>query len=159
MIDRKGSLDRDDAITVRRLPDGWELAVYVADVASGVGPGSTADREAFARRESAYGGFRGTAKMLPRAVEARLTLAEGRTCAALRVRITCDDGGTLLGVDVGRAQMRGALALDHRSVAGAATVRWPCMTFFRAGPRTRTAVWCGWQARSGMSPIRSSRSA
>ncbi|GAA3712130.1 RNB domain-containing ribonuclease [Streptomyces tremellae] len=117
MIDRKGSLDRDDAITVRRLPDGWELTVYVADVACGVAPGSTADQEAFARRESAYGGFRGTAKMLPRAVEARLTLAEGRACAALRVRVTFDDDGTALGVDVDRAQMRGALALDHHAVA------------------------------------------
>lgn len=119
MIDRKESVDRDDAITVRSHADGWELTVYVADVASGVVPGSAADREAFRRRESAYGGYRGTAKMLPRPVEERLTLAEGRTCATLRVQVTFDRAGAVLGVQVDRARLQGALAMDHSEVAQA----------------------------------------
>ncbi|MFG2210976.1 RNB domain-containing ribonuclease [Streptomyces sp. NPDC048638] len=119
MIDRKGSVDRDDAITVAPFDGGWILTVYVADVASGVAPASAADREAFKRRESAYGGFRGTAKMLPRPVEDRLTLAEGRTCATLRVQVTFDRAGAVLDVQVDRAQLHGALAMDHHEVAAA----------------------------------------
>ncbi|MFD7661239.1 RNB domain-containing ribonuclease [Streptomyces sp. NPDC059788] len=82
-------------------------------------PGSTADRKAYQRRESTYGGFRGTAKMLPRPVEDGLTLAEGRACASLRVRVTFDVAGTPVGVNLARAQMRGAFAMDHHAVAAA----------------------------------------
>ncbi|MFI1205579.1 RNB domain-containing ribonuclease [Streptomyces sp. NPDC020883] len=121
MIDRRGSVDRDDAIAVRRLDDGWELTVYVADVASGVARNSTADREALRRRESAYGGWRGTAKMLPRPVEERLTLAPGRPCAAMRVRVNVAADGTARPCEVDRATLRGAVAMDHQEVAAAIT--------------------------------------
>ncbi|MCZ1021092.1 RNB domain-containing ribonuclease [Streptomyces albulus] len=119
MIDRRGSMDRDDAIAVRRLDDGWDLTVYVADVASGVARNSTADQEAFQRRESAYGGRRGTAKMLPRPVEERLTLAQGRPCAAMRVRVNVAADGTARECEVDRARLRGAVAMDHQAVADA----------------------------------------
>ncbi|MFB6881401.1 RNB domain-containing ribonuclease [Streptomyces noursei] len=121
MIDRKGSVDRDDALSVRRLDDGWELTVYVADVASGVARNSTADREALRRRESAYGGWRGTAKMLPRPVEERLTLAPGRPCAAMRVRVNIAADGTARHCQVDRATLRGAVAMDPQEVADAIT--------------------------------------
>ncbi|MEJ8654744.1 RNB domain-containing ribonuclease [Streptomyces sp. MS1.AVA.3] len=119
MIDRKGSVDRDDAIAVRRLDDGWELTVYVADVASGVARNSATDREALRRRESAYGGRRGTAKMLPRPVEERLTLAQGRPCAAMRVRVKVAADGTARHSEVGRATLQDSVAMDHQEVADA----------------------------------------
>jgi ribonuclease R len=119
MIDSKGTVDRDDAITVHPTSDGWRLTVYVADVASGVALGSDADREALRRRESAYGGWRGRAKMLPRPVENRLTLAPGRACPALAVHMKIDRGGSVNHVEVERATVRGALAMDHAEVAAA----------------------------------------
>ncbi|MFE9424321.1 RNB domain-containing ribonuclease [Kitasatospora sp. NPDC006697] len=119
MIDRPGSVDRDDAIGVERVGDGWRLTVYVADVASGVAPGSAVDREAFARRESAYGGWRGTQKMLPRPVEARLTLAEGRPCAAIAIRLHVLPDGQVGQVDVERATVSGLVALSHSQAAEA----------------------------------------
>ncbi|WP_330351671.1 RNB domain-containing ribonuclease [Streptomyces sp. NBC_00582] len=119
MIDSRGTVDRDDAIAVRPLDDGWELMVYVADVASGVALGSAADQEAFRRRESAYGGWRGTAKMLPRPVEDRLTLAEDRPCATMRVRLDVTSDGIVRHTDVARAAMSGAMAVHHQEVAAA----------------------------------------
>ncbi|MEY9839390.1 RNB domain-containing ribonuclease [Streptacidiphilus sp. EB103A] len=119
MIDHEGTLDRDDALAVRRLVDGWELTVDVADVAAGVAPGGAVDEEAFQRRQSAYGGIRGTAKMLPRPVEEQLTLAEDRPCPAMRVRVSFDRAATATGVLVERATMNGAVAMDHAAVAAA----------------------------------------
>ncbi|WP_070014731.1 RNB domain-containing ribonuclease [Streptomyces nanshensis] len=119
MIDKRGSVDRDDALLVRRGDDGWELEVYIADVASGVAPGSDADVQAFQRRESAYGGVRGTKKMLPRPIETRLTLAEGRSCAAVRVRVELTPDGLVRATHVDRARLEGAVAMDHGQVAGA----------------------------------------
>jgi len=119
MIDRPGSVDRDDAIGIERVGDGWRLTVYVADVASGVAPGSAADREAFTRRESAYGGWRGTQKMLPGPVEARLTLAEGRPCAAIAIRVHVLPDGQAGRVDVERATVSSLVALSHSQAAEA----------------------------------------
>ncbi|GKQ34733.1 hypothetical protein ALMP_12820 [Streptomyces sp. A012304] len=119
MIDSKDTVDRDDAIAVRPTSDGWRLTVYVADVASGVALGSDADREALRRRESAYGGWRGRAKMLPRPVEDRLTLAPGRACPALAVHMKIGRDGSVNHVEVERATVRGALAMDHAEVAAA----------------------------------------
>ena len=121
MIDRAGSLDRDDALAVRRLDhdNSWELTVHIADVAVGVPPGGTADQEAARRRESAYGGWRGRAKMLPRYLERRLTLAEDRPCPTMRVRIKFAADGTRLDIQIDRAMMRGAVALEHQAVAAA----------------------------------------
>ncbi|MFB7865525.1 MULTISPECIES: RNB domain-containing ribonuclease [Streptomyces] len=119
MIDRPGSVDRDDAIGVERVDDGWRLTVYVADVASGVEPGSAVDREAFTRRESAYGGWRGTQKMLPEPVEARLTLAEGRACPAIAIRVHVLADGQVGNVDIERATVSGLVALSHSQAAEA----------------------------------------
>ncbi|MHC3392382.1 RNB domain-containing ribonuclease [Streptomyces lavendulocolor] len=119
MIDRPGSVDRDDAISVERVDDGWRLTVYVADVASGIAPGTTADQDAFARRESAYGGWRGTQKMLPQPVEAQLTLAEGRPCAAIAIRVHVLPDGEVGRVDVERATVSGLVALSHSQAAEA----------------------------------------
>ncbi|MCX4681420.1 RNB domain-containing ribonuclease [Streptomyces sp. NBC_01433] len=119
MIDRPGSLDRDDAIEVERVGDGWRLTVYVADVAACVTPGSTADREALERRRTEYRGGWALHTMLPRPMEAQLTLAEGRPCAAIAIRMQVRPDGTVGRVDVERATVRGLVALGHSQAADA----------------------------------------
>lgn len=120
MIDRPGSLDRDDAIGIERVEDGWLLTVYVADVAAGVTPGSTVDREAFGRRRTEYRGGWALHTMLPQQVEARLTLAEERPCPTIAIRMHVRPDGAVGRVDVERATVRGLVALGHAEAADAA---------------------------------------
>lgn len=54
-IDPKDAKDFDDAISMRRLPNGnWEVGVHIADVTHYVKPGSIIDKEAEARATSVY---------------------------------------------------------------------------------------------------------
>ena len=53
-IDPADARDFDDAISVRRLADGWELAVHIADVSHYVKPGTAIDHEARKRGNSTY---------------------------------------------------------------------------------------------------------
>lgn len=53
-IDPIDARDFDDAISVRRKGDGWELAVHIADVSHYVRPGSAIDTEARERGNSTY---------------------------------------------------------------------------------------------------------
>ncbi|MFO7733381.1 MAG: ribonuclease R [Candidatus Aminicenantes bacterium] len=54
-IDGEKAQDFDDAVSVRRLPDGgWLLGVHIADVSHYVRPGSALDRDAFERATSVY---------------------------------------------------------------------------------------------------------
>ena len=53
-IDPADARDFDDAISVRRLADGWELAVHIADVSHYVRPDTVIDQEARKRGNSTY---------------------------------------------------------------------------------------------------------
>ena len=53
-IDPADARDFDDAISVRRLADGWELAVHIADVSHYVKPDTAIDHEARKRGNSTY---------------------------------------------------------------------------------------------------------
>lgn len=54
-IDPRDAKDFDDALSIRRLPNGnWEVGVHIADVTHYVRPGSIIDREAEERATSVY---------------------------------------------------------------------------------------------------------
>jgi len=54
-IDPKDAKDFDDALSIRRLPNGhWEVGVHIADVTHYVTPGSIIDKEARNRATSVY---------------------------------------------------------------------------------------------------------
>ena len=54
-IDPADAKDFDDAISLRKMPNGhWEVGVHIADVSHYVTPGSAIDQEAFNRGTSVY---------------------------------------------------------------------------------------------------------
>ena len=53
-IDPPDAKDYDDAISVKRTDDGWELGIHIADVAHFIAPGSPLDVEARERGNSVY---------------------------------------------------------------------------------------------------------
>jgi ribonuclease R len=54
-IDPDDAKDLDDALSLRKLPNGhWEVGVHIADVSHYVRPGSLVDAEAAARATSVY---------------------------------------------------------------------------------------------------------
>jgi ribonuclease R len=54
-IDPEDAKDLDDALSIRKLPNGhWEIGVHIADVSHYVKPGSVVDMEAASRATSVY---------------------------------------------------------------------------------------------------------
>ncbi|MBC7836025.1 MAG: VacB/RNase II family 3'-5' exoribonuclease [Phycisphaerales bacterium] len=53
-IDPPDAKDYDDAISIKKAGDGWELAVHIADVAHFIAPGTGLDEEAKERGNSCY---------------------------------------------------------------------------------------------------------
>jgi ribonuclease R len=119
MIDSATTADRDDAIRVMPARSGWQLTVHIADVVRGVAAGSDADRDALRRVATIYRGGTALQTMLPRAVEARLTLAEGRPCPSLAIRMSVGQSGTVDDVTICRGELAEAVALTYEQAGEA----------------------------------------
>lgn len=91
-IDPIDARDFDDAISVHRKDQGWELAVHIADVSHYVRPGSATDREARERGNSTYLPDRVLPMLPPTLCDDICSLREGEerlTCLCL-LRIGAD---------------------------------------------------------------------
>ena len=116
-IDPEDARDFDDAISLRRLPDGaWEAGVHIADVAHFVPRDSDVDREARRRGNSVYltGGF---VPMLPPYLTSDVCSLRPRVdrlthSAVLRL----DDRGRVLAKRTCRSVIHSAARLDYDQV-------------------------------------------
>ncbi|RMF07023.1 MAG: VacB/RNase II family 3'-5' exoribonuclease, partial [Candidatus Neomarinimicrobiota bacterium] len=89
-IDPVGAQDHDDGISIRKLSNGWEVGVHIADVSAFVPLHSALDKEAFHRGTSVYLGDT-VIPMLPEKLSAHLcSLAEGQDRLALSVLMEFD---------------------------------------------------------------------
>jgi ribonuclease R len=115
MIDASSTRDRDDALWVEPNGDGWRLHVAVADVASGVAPGSPEDQAARRRGRTVYGPEKHFG-MLPSALERALTLTPHKDRPALQVTLEVDSGGVVTSRRLQRATVSGARVLTYQEV-------------------------------------------
>ena len=118
-IDPEDARDHDDAVWAGpdsdpKNPGGYIALVAIADVAHYVTPGSTLDREAYKRGNSAYFPDR-VVPMLPEHLSADLcSLKEGVDRACLAVRMTFDSHGKKRRQEFIRGIVRSAARLTYR---------------------------------------------
>ena len=95
-IDDEYTVETDDALSIRRLDDAWEVGIHIADPAEFVLPESTLDREALHRGTSVY--FPDLKiPMLPSTIGTQVcSLRQGVDRPALSVIAVLDEQGELL---------------------------------------------------------------
>ncbi len=116
-VDPKDARDFDDAVSLRRLPEGgWELGVHIADVAHYVAPDDVIDREARARGTSVY--LPGQViPMLPERLSNGLcSLQPGVIRLTRTVRMSFDGPGNLLRAEVFAGFIRSCRRFTYEEV-------------------------------------------
>lgn len=91
-IDDASTCDMDDALSVERTRDGYELGIHITDATAVISPDSALDRAARRRATSIYCADR-TVNMLPEAIsEGALSLQVGqlRPCISVIVQLSHD---------------------------------------------------------------------
>jgi ribonuclease R len=114
-IDPDDAKDFDDAISIRKLPEGnWQLGVHIADVAFFVEPGSALDEEAAKRGNSTYfPGF--VIPMLPEVLSNGVcSLQEGVPRLCKSVFIELDEDGEPVGTKFADTIISSAKRLRYR---------------------------------------------
>ena len=116
-IDGETARDFDDAVLVRREPDGtWELQVHIADVAQYVRPGTPLDLEARLRGTSVYFPDRAI-PMLPQELSSdicSLRPSEDRLVLSCLMRI--DAQGDILGYEISEGVIRSARRMTYNQI-------------------------------------------
>lgn len=130
-IDPVSARDFDDAVSVRRTADGWQLGVHIADVAAYVRPGTPLDREARLRGNSVYLPSR-VVPMLPERLSNDLcSLREGRDRLTKSVLFDLDRDGRVQRFTLHSSVIRPFRRLTYErasAVMGGATGEHPDVT-------------------------------
>jgi exoribonuclease-2 len=99
-IDDISTLDMDDALSLQRTPEGYELGIHITDVTAAIVPGSRIDRAARRRATSLYCADR-TINMLPiRLAEDLCSLKAGVVRPCLSVLVTLSESLEVLSKQV-----------------------------------------------------------
>lgn len=115
-IDPADAKDHDDALSIRRLDDGWEVGVHIADVSHYVTPGSALDEEALRRGTSVYLVDR-VVPMLPEALSADLcSLRPDEDRLAVSLLVQLGAGGTVQHHAMHRTVIRSRHRLSYDEV-------------------------------------------
>lgn len=112
-IDPASARDYDDAIALRRLPDGWELAVHIADVSHYVRPNSALDREAYRRGNSTYLPDRVLPMLPPRLSDDLCSLRAGEDRLTRLCLMRLDATGAVTHAELREAIIRSRCRLDY----------------------------------------------
>jgi ribonuclease R len=114
-IDPIDAKDHDDALSIRKIEDGYEVGIHIADVSFYVTEGSVIDAEALRRGTSIYMVDR-TIPMLPHALSSDLcSLKEGVDRLAMSVIARLDEEGNVFAHKLVRSVIRSRhkLAYEH----------------------------------------------
>lgn len=111
-IDPASARDFDDAIAVRPLEKGWELAVHIADVAHYVRPGTALDREAAKRGNSTYLPDRVLPMLPPRLCDGICSLRQGEERLTRLCLLRINEKG-----EIYRAEFRAAVICSRRRLS------------------------------------------
>lgn len=117
MIDASTTQDRDDALTITPTTSGWDVAVFVANVADLVPTGSPADRTAATRVETRYR-TTGTVPMLGVQLEQAATLSptHDRDVLAIHLRVSAAGDVALAALDREVLAAGSCVAITHDQV-------------------------------------------
>lgn len=126
-IDCDDTKDMDDAVSLERIPGGYELGVHIADVSAFVTPGSRLDEEAANRGSSIYLANQ-TIPMLPPVLSNELcSLNPNADRLAISILIDLTENGTVLGYKVAktviRSRVKGTYSEINALLAGTASAR------------------------------------
>lgn len=112
-IDPPDAKDYDDAISIRRTADGWDLGVHIADVAHFIDPGSALDLEARERGNSVYLP-RLVIPMLPEVLSNGIcSLSEGVVRFCKSAFMSYDAEGHIISEHVGATAIKSAKRLTY----------------------------------------------
>ena len=108
-IDGADAKDLDDAVSLSRIEEGWELSVHIADVSHYVRGGGEVDREAMRRGTSVYFTDK-VVPMLPRSLSnGACSLGAGEDKYAMTAHVTLDKSGRLKGARITKSIIRSAV--------------------------------------------------
>lgn len=116
MIDSPDSVDRDDAIYVRRTDDGWDAYVHIANVARVAPPGGDVDQRARRRGRSRYLPDR-TVRMLPESAERTASLRAGQATPTCLIGLRFGRDGAMRDISVGPGQLDEPTSMSYEQAA------------------------------------------
>ena len=117
MIDASTTRDRDDALTITPTTTGWDVAVFVANVADLVPAGSPADRTAATRVETRYRTTAAVPMLGAQLVQAAtLSATQDRDALAIRLRVSAAGDVALAGLGREVLAAGACVAITHDQV-------------------------------------------